>query len=65
MKKLEHITDVIRELVPLKDAFPNVIKLLVIASTIAVCTATCERSFVALKRIKNVSEVHSERATTQ
>ena len=43
--------DVIRELVPIKDALPNVIKVLVIAATIAVCTATCERSFSALKRI--------------
>ena len=50
--EMEHIRDVIHELVPLKDAFPNVMKLLVIASTIAVCTATCERSFSALKRIK-------------
>ena len=43
---------VLCELSPLKTAFPLLIKLIQIALTIAVSTASCERSFSALKRIK-------------
>ena len=39
---------VLRELSPLKTAFPLLIKLIQIALTIAVSTASCERSFSAL-----------------
>ena len=49
---LEHISDVFKSLIPLKDAFPELVKLVKIAMTIAVNTAHCERSFSALKRIK-------------
>ena len=49
---LEHISDVFKALIPLKDAFPELVKLVRIAMTIAVNTAHCERSFSALKRIK-------------
>ena len=38
-KHLEHISDVLIELTPLKLAFPNVVKLLQIAMTICVSTA--------------------------
>ena len=46
---MNSINDVLREVYPLKLAFPTLLKLLQIALTIAVSTAECERS---LKRIK-------------
>ena len=49
---MNSINDVLREVYPLKLAFPTLLKLLQIALTIAVSTAECERSFSALKRIK-------------
>ena len=49
---MESVGDVFRELVPLKVAFPTLLKAIQIALTIAVSTAECERSFSALKRIK-------------
>ena len=52
-KELEHIGDVFLALVSLKAAFPEFTKLVRIAMTIVVSTAHCERSFSALKRIKN------------
>ena len=52
-KDLEHISDVLIELTPLKLAFPNVVKLLQIAMTTCVSTAKCERTFSSLKRIKS------------
>lgn len=51
--EIDSIMDVLREVMPLKDVVPNVMKVLTIASTIAVSTASCERSFSALKRIKS------------
>ena len=51
-KNLQYISDVFKSLIPLKDAFPELAKLIRIAMTIAVNTAHCERSFSALKRIK-------------
>ena len=48
----EGVMAVLCELSPLKTAFPLLIKLIQIALTIAVSTASCERSFSALKRIK-------------
>ena len=50
---MEDITDVVTELVPLKEAFPYLLELLQISMTISVSTAKCERSFSALKRIKS------------
>ena len=41
-----------KALFQLKEAFPELMKLVRIAMTIAVNTAHCERSFSALKRIK-------------
>ena len=38
-----------KELIPLKDAFPELVKLIKIARTIAVNTAHCKRSFSALR----------------
>ena len=52
-KRLEDISDVVIELVPLKEAFPCLLELLQISLTISVSTAKCERSFSTLKRIKN------------
>ena len=52
-KELDEIIDVLRELSPLRAAFPLLVKLIQIALTIAVSTAHCERSFSALKRIKS------------
>jgi len=36
-----------------KEAFPNLYKLLQIAVTIPISSATCERSFSSMRRIKN------------
>lgn len=36
-----------------KEAFPNLYKLLQIAITIPISSATCERSFSSMRRIKN------------
>ena len=51
---MESTNDVLREVYLLKEAFSTLVKLLQIALTIDVSTtAQCERSFSALKRIKN------------
>ena len=50
-KNLENISDVLLNLVPLKEAFPTLLKLIQTAMTICVSTAHCERSFSTLKRI--------------
>lgn len=52
-KELEDISDVVVELIPLKEAFPCLLQLLQISMTISVSTAKCERSFSTLKRIKS------------
>ena len=52
-KQLEDISDVVTELVPLKEAFPCLLELLQISMTISVSTAKCERSFSVLKRVKS------------
>lgn len=49
---MNDISDVMLSLIPLKDAFPELLKLVRISMTIAVNTAHCERSFSTLKRIK-------------
>ena len=51
-KELETINDVLKEIFPLRTAFPNLVKLLQLVLTIVVSTAACEQSFSALKRIK-------------
>ena len=51
-QELKTINDVLAALVPLKTAFPNLVKLQ-LSLTIAVSTAECERSLSALKRIKS------------
>ena len=48
-QELETINDVLTAVIPLKAAFPNLVKLLQISLTIVVRTAECERSFSALK----------------
>ena len=52
-KTMGSTADVYKELLPLKEAFPTLLKVLQIALTICVSSASCERSFSALKRIKN------------
>ena len=49
---MESTADVFKELSPLKQAFPTLVRLIQIALTICVSTASCERSFSAMKRIK-------------
>ena len=51
-KTMDSTTDVFKELIPLKEAFPTLHRILQIALTICVSSASCERSFFALKRIK-------------
>ena len=51
-EQMEDIHDVIDKLRPLKAAFPELLRLLDIALTIAVNSAACERSFSSLKRTK-------------
>ena len=51
-KDLESVMDVYSHLRPHQAAFPTLTKLIRIALTLAVSSATCERSFSALKRIK-------------
>lgn len=50
--ELQNAQDVFVELLPLKSAFPTLLKLVQISMTIVVSTAHCERSFSALKHIK-------------
>ena len=52
-KDLQDVSDVLLQLVPLKEAFPALIHLLRIALTICVTTAKCERTFSCLKLLKN------------
>lgn len=51
-KNMEVLGDVLRELAPLKAAFPCLIKLVQIALTLVVSSATCQHSFSALERIR-------------
>ena len=51
-KELESVNEVILEILPLRDVFPELFKLLQISLTITVSTAECERSFACLKRTK-------------
>ena len=51
-KAMDDICDVFCELIPLKLAFQNLIKVVQIAMTIGVTSAKCERCFSSLKIIK-------------
>ena len=51
-KTMDSTADVFKELLSLKEAFPTLLGILRIALTICVSSASCERSFSALKRIK-------------
>ena len=51
-KSISSVYEVFVELSPFKNAFPNLVKLLQIILTIAVSSASCERTFSSLKRIK-------------
>ena len=50
-KSISSVYEVFVELSRLKNAFPNLVKLLQIILTIAVSSALCERTFSSLKRI--------------
>ena len=60
---METTADVFEEVFPLRQAFPTLLKLVQIALTICASTASCERSFSALKRIKTYlrSSMHEAR----
>lgn len=51
-KDINTIAGAIQELLPLRVAFPELIKVLQMSLTLAVSTAQCERCFSSLKRIK-------------
>ena len=51
--ELQEITDLVQFLIPMRVAFTELLKLLQLALTIPVTTASCERSFSSLKRIKS------------
>ena len=51
-KDIVTIAGAIHQLLPLKAAFPELLKLLQIALTLCISTAQCERTFSCLKRIK-------------
>ena len=53
--KLNSIVDLYAELLPLKQAFPTVIFLVVAALTIPVSSTTCERTFSKMKLIKTTA----------
>ena len=52
-KNFDEVINVLKELSPLRVAFPLLVKLIQLSLTIAVSTAQCERSFSALKQIKS------------
>ena len=52
-KELSGLNDALLELKHLSEAFPNLVRLIKIAMTIAVSTAQCECSFSKLKLVKN------------
>ena len=54
-KTYSSISEALEELSKLKVAFPNVVKILQISLIIVVTTASCKRSFSALKGIKPTS----------
>ena len=51
-KSISSVYEVFVELAPLRVAFPNLVKVLQIILTIAITSASCERTFSSLKRIK-------------
>ena len=50
-KEIKTISECLKEVTALDTAFPALRKLMQIALTVVVSTATCERSFSSLKRI--------------
>ncbi|CAF1475900.1 unnamed protein product, partial [Adineta ricciae] len=53
--KLENIIDFYSYLLPLKQAFPIIISLIIAAMTIPVSSTTCERTFSKMKLIKTIT----------
>lgn len=51
-KSISSVYEIFVELAPLRNAFPTLLKLLQIVLTVAVSSASCERTFSSLKRIK-------------
>ena len=52
-KDVNSLSDVLHHLLPVKEAFVELYKLLTIVLTMGVSTASCERSFSCLKRLKS------------
>ena len=51
-QEVKFLSDVIYHFLPVKKAFVNLLKVLQIVLTLSVSTASCERSFSRLKRLK-------------
>lgn len=51
-KTLSNITELYHEMMPFKEAFPNIISMIKAALTIPVSSSTCERVFSKMKLIK-------------
>ncbi len=51
-KALSSLTDLYHQIMPLKDAFPNMMSMIKAALTIPVSSTTCERVFSKMKLIK-------------
>ena len=51
-KEVKSLCEVVNHLLPVKEAFIDLLKVLQITLTLGVSTASCERSFSCLKRLK-------------
>ncbi|CAF1604927.1 unnamed protein product [Rotaria magnacalcarata] len=52
---LENIVDLYHQVLPLKQAFPTIMSLIIIAMTIPISSTTCERTFSKMKLIKTTT----------
>ncbi|CAF3520458.1 unnamed protein product [Rotaria socialis] len=52
---LENIVDLYHQVLPLKQAFPTIMSLIIIAMTIPISSTTCERTFSKMKVIKTTT----------
>ncbi len=48
---MANLSDIVKEVYPLRAAFPTLFKILQIILTLAVTTAECEKRFSSMKRI--------------
>ena len=51
--EMDNVHDLFLELLPLKNAFPTLLKLVQISMTIVVSTAHCEKAFLLLNVLKH------------